>query len=215
MIRTALVSVLCVLAILVVMPQVTQAKDSLYEQKMARGVLAFESGKFTEAAGEFQAALSEKPDDPAATLYLGIAQSRSGDPQAEATLKKAVGLNPKDARANFELGVLYYQRNIPEEANDYFDTAVSLSPGSEIAARSQEFKKAAGEENGSEGQALVALPRPAGGVRLQRDPRTRRRVAAAGDLQEIRLSRGGVARRPLPVPVRSEGEPVRRIRVLP
>ncbi len=149
MTRTALVSVLCVLAILVVVPQVTQAKDSLYEQKMARGVLAFESGKFPEAAGEFQAALSEKPDDPAATLYLGITQSRSGDPQAEVTLKKAVGLNPKDARANFELGVLYYQRNIPEEANDYFEAAVSLSPGSEIAARSQEFKKASGERMGA------------------------------------------------------------------
>jgi len=149
MIRTALVSVLCVLAILVVVPQVTQAEDSLYEQKMARGVLAFESGKFPEAAGEFQAALSEKPDDPAATLYLGIAQSRSGDPQAESTLKRAVALNPKDARANFELGVLYYQRNIPEEANDYFDTAASLSPGSEIASRAQEFRKASGERMGA------------------------------------------------------------------
>jgi hypothetical protein len=63
MIRTALVPVLCVLVILVVVPQVAQAKDSLYEQKMARGVLAFESGKFPEAAGEFQAALSEKPRD--------------------------------------------------------------------------------------------------------------------------------------------------------
>jgi len=149
MIRTALVSVLCVLAILVVVPQVTQAKDSLYEQRMARGILAFESGKFPEAAAEFQAALSETPDDPAATLYLGIAQSRSGDPQAESTLKKAVGLNPKDARANFELGILYYQRNIPEEANDYFETAASLSPGSEIAVRSQEFRKAAGERSGA------------------------------------------------------------------
>lgn len=52
MIRIALVSVLCVLAILMVMPQVIQANDSLYEQKMARGVLAFESGKFPEAEGE-------------------------------------------------------------------------------------------------------------------------------------------------------------------
>ena len=149
MIRTALVSVLCVLGILFVAPRVTQAKDSLYEQKMARGILAFESGKFPEAAGEFKAALSEKPDDPSATLYLGIAQSRSGDPQAESTLKKAVGLNPNDARANFELGLLYYQRNIPEKANDYFDTAASLSPGSEIAARSQEFKKAFRERMGA------------------------------------------------------------------
>jgi tetratricopeptide repeat protein len=153
MIRTALVSVLCVVAILIVVPQVTEAKDSLYEQKMARGVLAFESGKFPEAAGEFQAALSEKPDDPAATLYLGIAQSRSGDPRAESTLKKAVGLNPKDARANFELGILYYQRNIPEEANDYFETAASLSPGSEIAARSQEFKRASGERKGAKAKS--------------------------------------------------------------
>lgn len=143
MIRTAIHSILCVLVILVAVPQVTQAKDSLYEQKMARGILAFESGEFPTAAAEFQAALSEKPDDPAATLYLGIAQSRSGDPQAESTLKKAVRLNPKDARANFELGVLYYQRNILEEANDYFDTAASLSPGSEIASQAQEFRKAA------------------------------------------------------------------------
>jgi hypothetical protein len=154
MIRTTLASVLCVLAILVAVPQVTQAKDSLYEQKMARGILAFESGKFGEAAAEFESALSDKPDDPSATLYLGIAQSRSGDPRAEATLKKAVGLNPKDARANFELGVLYYQRNIPEEANDYFDAAASLSPGSEIAARSQEFKKAAGERTGTKSKPL-------------------------------------------------------------
>jgi hypothetical protein len=115
---------------------------------MARGVLAFEAGKFPEAAGEFRAALAEKPDDPAATLYLGITQSRSGDPQAESTLKKAVELNPKDARANFELGVLYYQRNIPEEAADYFDTAATLSPGSEIAERSKEFRKASGERTG-------------------------------------------------------------------
>jgi hypothetical protein len=149
MTRSTLVSVLCLLMILNLVPKITQAKDSLYEQKMARGVLAFESGKFPEAAGEFRAALSEKPDDPAATLYLGITQSRSGDPQAEGTLKKAVGLNPKDARANFELGVLYYQRNIPAEANDYFETAASLSPGSEIAARSQEFRKASGERTGA------------------------------------------------------------------
>jgi len=149
MIRSALASVLCVLAILMVVPHVTQAKDSLYEQKMARGVLAFESGKFAEAAVEFRAALSEKPDDPSATLYLGIAQSRSGDPQAESTLKKAVALNPEDARANFELGVLYYQRNVPEEASDYFETAASLSPGSEIATRAQEFRKASGERKGT------------------------------------------------------------------
>ncbi|NJD69415.1 MAG: tetratricopeptide repeat protein, partial [candidate division NC10 bacterium] len=147
--RTVLASVLCVLAILLFMPQVARAKDSLYERKMARGVLAFESGKFPEAAVEFQAALSEKPDDPAATLYLGIAFSRSGDPRAEATLRKAVGLHPKDARASLELGVLYYRRNFPEEANGYFDRAASLAPGSEIAARAQEFRKASGERKGS------------------------------------------------------------------
>jgi hypothetical protein len=149
MIRTALASAFCVLALLIVVPQAAHAIDSTYEQKMARGVLAFESGKFPEAAGEFQAALSEKPDDPAATLYLGIVQSRAGDPQAEVTLKKAVGLNPKDARANFELGILYYQKNIPEEANDYFEAAAALSPGSEIAARSQEFRKASGGRMGA------------------------------------------------------------------
>jgi len=137
------------LAILLLVPGGAGAKDSIYEQKMARGVLAFESGKFPEAAVEFQAALSETPDDPAATLYLGISLSRTGDPRAESTLKRAVALNPKDARANFELGVLYYQRNIPEEANDYFETAASLSPGSEIATRSQEFRKAAGGRRGT------------------------------------------------------------------
>jgi len=149
MIRTTLAYVLFALAIVIVAPQVVHAKDSLYEQKMARGVLVFESGKFPEAVVEFQAALSEKPEDPAATLYLGIALSRAGDSRAEVTLKRAVGLNPKDARANLELGVLYYQRNFPEEANDYFDTAASLAPGSEIAARAQEFRKASVERMGS------------------------------------------------------------------
>jgi hypothetical protein len=149
MYRTSVACLWYALVILLLAPGGAEAIDSIYEQKMARGILAFETGKFPEAAGEFQAALSEKPDDPAATLYLGITQSRSGDPQAESTLKKAVALNPTDARANFELGVLYYQRNIPEEANDYFDTAASLSPGSEIASRAQEFRKAAGDRKGA------------------------------------------------------------------
>ena len=87
MIRNALLSVLCVLAILAVVPQVTQAKDSLYEQKMARGVLAFESGKFPEAAGE------SRPGqvDPATETQRPVGKSCSPLRAAEKGISYRVG----------------------------------------------------------------------------------------------------------------------------
>ena len=128
---------------------ITSGSESQYEKHMAKGTLATETGKYREAESEFSNALKEKPNDHTATLYLGIAQSRSGDEAAGATLKKALSLNPDDPRTNLELGIYYFNKEIYEEAEDYFENTIKLAPGTEISGRAKEYldmAKAGGKE---------------------------------------------------------------------
>jgi len=124
-----------------------------YEASLARGILSLDQKEYQKAITDFKSALAVKPDDPPATLYLGVALSKSGnEKEGETFLKKALTLDPQSPRANFELGVLYYHKGIYNEAKDFFETAKALSPGgelsgpadayiSEIAKRESEAKK--------------------------------------------------------------------------
>lgn len=109
------------------------ATDADFEKAMARGVAGIESGEYAAAADEFRQALAQHPDDPQATLYLGIALNRSKDAAAEETLKRALRHDPASARTNLELGTLYLQRGIYEEARDFFRETLNLGAEGEIA----------------------------------------------------------------------------------
>lgn len=115
------------------------ASESIYEQHIARGIAYIEANSYTDAIPEFKAALKNKPEDQTATLYLGIAYSRSGNKDAETTLKKALSMNPEDPRTNLELGILYFNKSIYAEARDYFENAIMLSPKTELSARADEY----------------------------------------------------------------------------
>lgn len=115
------------------------ASEAAYEQHIAKGIANIEAGRYTGAAEEFMVALKEKPGDYAATLYLGIAFSRSGDKEAETTLKKALSMNPEDPRVNLELGIYYYGRAVYDEADDYFENTVKLAPGTEFSLKAEGY----------------------------------------------------------------------------
>lgn len=115
------------------------ASESIYEQHIAKGIAGIEAANYADAIHELKAALKNKPNDQTATLYLGIAYSRSGDREAETTLKKALSMNPEDPRANLELGILYFSRSSFDEAKDYFENAVRLAPKTDISAKANEY----------------------------------------------------------------------------
>jgi hypothetical protein len=118
---------------------VSHATVATYEQHIAKGVAGVEAADYRVAAEEFRAALKEKPLDPTATLYLGIALNRSGDREAETILKQALVMEPSDPRTNIELGIYYFRYSMYGEAKDYFENTIKLSPGTEFSAKAREY----------------------------------------------------------------------------
>ena len=133
---------LLLLLISLLNPSIVLATEKAYEQHMAKGILSLETNNYSSAIEEFRAAMKEKPDDEKAILYLGIALSRSGNKDAETTLKKALSMNPQEPRTNLELGIYYYSKSLFEEAKDYLEEAVRLAPNTEVSSKAEEYLKA-------------------------------------------------------------------------
>ncbi|MBI5195765.1 MAG: tetratricopeptide repeat protein [Nitrospirae bacterium] len=115
------------------------AAKSTYDLHIAKGISYVETNDYKNAIDEFKTALSEKPDDPIATLYLGIALSRAGNSEAETTLKKALALNPGEPRTNLELGIYYFSKGVYDEAKDYFENTLQIAPNTEFSSKSADF----------------------------------------------------------------------------
>jgi|GEM_PF-4045217 len=111
-------------ALLLILSSTADAKDSDYEKAMARAVAAIENQSYSEATVELNDALAIKNDDSQALLYLGIAQARTGDMNAESTLKSALRSDPSNSRIHYELGNLYMKRASFEEAKDYYEEVI-------------------------------------------------------------------------------------------
>ncbi|MBI4849382.1 MAG: tetratricopeptide repeat protein [Nitrospirae bacterium] len=109
------------------------ASEADYEKHIAKGVVSLEKKNFDKAVGEFRAALGEKPDDPVAALYLGIALSRTNNIEAEAQLAKALSYNVREPRTNLELGIYYYNRGRDDEAREYFENTLKYGRDTEFA----------------------------------------------------------------------------------
>jgi hypothetical protein len=115
------------------------ASESAFEKAFARGMAELEGANYDGATAEFRNALAERPDDLDAHLYLGIALSRSNSPEAEAHLKSALALEPGTPLTNLELGVYYYNKAMYDEAGDYFENLITITPGSEYSTTAQEY----------------------------------------------------------------------------
>jgi tetratricopeptide (TPR) repeat protein len=105
-----------------------------FERHLTKGILFLDQKEYPRATEELEAAIKDKPEDPLANLYLGIAFCNTGKEQeGERLLKKALKLDPGSARANYELGLLYYRRGLNEEARDFFESVQGAGPGTELS----------------------------------------------------------------------------------
>lgn len=111
-----------------------------FDLHITKGTLALDRKDYNSAIKDFKSALKEKPEDPSANLYLGIALCNSGNEQeGEKLLKKALKLDPLSPRANLELGILYYKRGIYDEAKDFFEAVKNLSPGTDLSDMAKNY----------------------------------------------------------------------------
>jgi hypothetical protein len=115
-------------------------ETATFELNITKGILSLDQQKYTEATQYLRAALKEKPDDPSANLYLGIALCNSGNEQeGEKLLKKALKLEPSSPRTNLELGILYYKRGIYSEAKDFFETVRNVAKGTDLSDIAEDY----------------------------------------------------------------------------
>jgi tetratricopeptide (TPR) repeat protein len=109
-------------------------ETATFEFNITKGIVALDQQEYADAVKYFNAALKEKPNDPSANLYLGIALNNSGkEREGEKYLKKALRLDPLSPRANLELGILYYKRGLFDEARDFFETVRNVAKGTDLS----------------------------------------------------------------------------------
>ncbi len=69
----------------------------------------------------------------------GASTVSSADKGSETSLKKALSINPEDPQTNLELGILYYNRGIYDEARDFFETVKTIAPGTKLSEQAEEY----------------------------------------------------------------------------
>ena len=85
--------------------------------------------KFGSARAAIDTALKLSPDNVRATYYHAQVERRDGHYDAEiADLKKVVAQFPQSRDARRELGVTYYQQDMPHEAMEQFEALQAIDP---------------------------------------------------------------------------------------
>ena len=115
--------------------------DALYDLKRGqeslwrKGNQAIHEGRYADAVKYYQQMLATSPEgDPLPRIYLGIALAYEGNlPAAIEQCQQVLRLSPRNAAAQYNLGVLFLEEKSPSEAVDHFDAAVDLDPGFKMA----------------------------------------------------------------------------------
>ena len=85
---------------------------------------------FDNALKQFEIARGGLPNDAGAYLAIGAIQRRQGKwDESNASLEKAVSLNPKDTWSMQNLGINYEMQRNFKAANEIFDRALAIDPG--------------------------------------------------------------------------------------
>jgi choline-sulfatase len=98
------------------------------------GRLEMASGNYAKAAGYFGRAQDAPPNDPTDALDHARALELSGNlPGARDALEASLRLNPNQLAARLALGRVYLRLNDSKAAEDQFESAILLEPGSSEA----------------------------------------------------------------------------------
>jgi len=88
-----------------------------YDLSYAKGLVAFDSERYTKAEALFRLALEGKPGDPDASYYLGQTLIRAKKYQAaEAVFQTMLDADPSAGRAWLGLGIVYYNQEAYQAA---------------------------------------------------------------------------------------------------
>lgn len=102
---------------------------------LSRGKLAFEAGRFAEAAVEFRKAVAANPDNVTGRVNLGASLTQLGDLKGAADqFAEAVRIEPGKANAHYNLGVVLARQNRHDEAAGHLRSALSID-ANDLAAR--------------------------------------------------------------------------------
>jgi tetratricopeptide (TPR) repeat protein len=101
---------------------------------LVRGRMAFDAGRYREAAEAFKRALAAEPDNLAAVVNLGSALERTGDVEgAIGQFRRALKLDADNRSALFNLGVLSAASDRHEEAVRHLSRLVAFEPADHAA----------------------------------------------------------------------------------
>ncbi len=110
--------------------------DSLADLKrgervyLLRGRMAFNAGRYVEAAEAFATAVEAKPDSVRARVNLASSLALAGDPQRAITqFREALNLEPDNATAHFNLGSLLARGGDEVAAVEHLRAAIVANPG--------------------------------------------------------------------------------------
>ena len=119
---------ICLLAVGPAFPQ-TPIDPQAYDLSIAKGLLRFSSGQYSDAERLFKAALEANPGDSRASFYLGQTLIRLKRPEAaEDIFQKLLHKNQADGRAWLGLGMAQYNRGRYTEALTSLDNAEKYLP---------------------------------------------------------------------------------------
>lgn len=135
-IRLSLLTVLgiswvCACLTLCISPAVAQTPldPQAYDLNIAKGLIRFSSGQYSDAERLFQAALDANPGDSRASFYLGQTLIRLKRPEvAQDIFQKLLYKNQDDGRAWLGLGMAQYNRGQYTEALASLDNAEKHLP---------------------------------------------------------------------------------------
>ncbi|MCF8032507.1 MAG: tetratricopeptide repeat protein [Desulfarculaceae bacterium] len=108
--------------------QAARLDPSLWRAQNLLGVIYNRNRQPKQAAAAFRAALISKPGNPALYNNLALSQMMLGDYQgAEASLRRALALNPEHRKAANNLGLLLMRQGRNQEAFQTFATAEGVA----------------------------------------------------------------------------------------
>ena len=103
--------------------------DSVSQNYVSQGILAFKEKQYSEAAGNFSLAVHRNPRDARAQHYLGLASARSGDVRtAVRAIEAALGVEPQNVRFLKDAGAIFRQAGLLMKAEKALQEAVRWDP---------------------------------------------------------------------------------------
>lgn len=116
-----------------------QADDTVAQNYVAQGIVAYKEQKYADAAGNFHLATRRNPKDVRAQHYLGLASARAGDLRtAVKALETAMAIEPQNARLLKDAGTIFRQAGLLTKAEKAFQEAMRWDPSAQDVRKALE-----------------------------------------------------------------------------